>query len=95
MAAYVIADIEIKDAAAYEAYKRGVSATLEKYGGRFLVRGGEVKPVEGDWQPSRIVVLEFADMATLEAWYASPEYKPLLGIRLAATTGRLIAVQGA
>ena len=95
MAAYVIADIQVQDAAAYETYKKGVGATVEKYGGRFLVRGGEVKSFEGGWQPSRMIVLEFPDMAALDAWYASPEYKPLLEMRLAATTGRLIGVQGA
>ncbi len=95
MTAYVIADIQVQDAAAYETYKQGVAATVEKYGGRFLVRGGEVTSFEGGWEPSRIVVLEFPDMAALKAWYASPEYKPLLGMRLAATTGRLIGVQGA
>jgi uncharacterized protein (DUF1330 family) len=95
MAAYVIADIEVNDAVGYEAYKKDVGASLDKYGGRFVVRGGAVKPFEGGWQPSRIVVIEFPDMARLEAWYNSPEYKPLLDLRLAATTGRLIGVEGA
>jgi uncharacterized protein (DUF1330 family) len=95
MPAYVIADIEVRDAAAYEAYKKDVGATLTRYGGRFVVRGGAVRSFEGGWQPSRIVVIEFPDMARLEAWYNSPEYKPLLDLRLAATTGRLIGVEGA
>ena len=95
MAAYVIADLEVKDAAAYEIYKQGVGATVERFGGRFLVRGGPVKTFEGDWQPGRLVILEFPDMAALEAWYASPDYKPLLDMRLAASTGRLIAAHGA
>ena len=95
MAAYVIADIEVKDAAAYEAYKKGVGATVAKFGGRFLVRGGSGDVVRRRLEPSRVVVLEFPDMATLEAWYNSADYKPLLDMRLAATTGRLIAVEGA
>lgn len=95
MAAYVIADIEVKNAAAYEAYKKDVGATVAKFGGRFLVRGGAVTSHEGGWEPSRVVVLEFPDMARLEAWYNSADYKPLLEMRLAATTGRLIAVEGA
>ncbi len=95
MAAYVIADIEVNDATAYEEYKKGVAATLTNYGGRFVVRGGAVKSYEGDWNPSRVVVIEFPDMARLDAWYLSAEYKPLLDMRLAATTGRLIAVEGA
>ena len=95
MAAYVIADIEVKDASAYESYKQGVAATVEKFGGRFLVRGGAVTPHEGGWKPTRVVVIEFPDMAKLEAWYSSPDYKPLLALRLAASTGNLIAVEGA
>lgn len=95
MAAYVIADIEVENAAAYETYKKDVGATVAKFDGRFLVRGGAVTSHEGGWEPSRVVVLEFPDMARLEAWYNSAEYKPLLELRLAATTGRLIAVEGA
>lgn len=94
MAAYVIADIEVNDASAYEEYKKGVAATVTKFGGRFVVRGGAVQPYEGDWSPKRVVVIEFPDMATLDAWYRSADYKPLLDMRLAATTGRLIAVEG-
>ena len=94
MPAYVIADIVVTDAAAYDTYKKGVEATVVKYGGRFLVRGGAVTSYEGGWNPSRLIVLEFPDQAALDAWYASPEYKPLLEMRLGATTGRLIGVQG-
>lgn len=95
MPAYVIAEIEVKDAAAYEAYKRDVGATVEKFAGRFVVRGGAVVPHEGGWNPQRVVVIEFPDMAMLEAWYHSTHYKPLLDLRLAATKSRLIAVEGA
>ncbi len=95
MAAYVIADIEVKDAVSYEEYKKGVGATVEKFGGRFVVRGGTVKPYEGGWNPKRLVVIEFPDMVTLDAWYRSADYKPLLDMRLAATNGSLVAVEGA
>ncbi len=95
MAAYVIADIDVKDAAAYEEYKKGVAATVAKFGGRFVVRGGTVKSYEGAWSPKRVVVIEFPDMGKLDAWYQSPDYKPLLDMRLAATVGSLIAVEGA
>ena len=95
MTAYVIADIEVRDAAAYETYKKDVGATVAKFGGRFVVRGGIVKSFEGAWNPGRMVVIEFPDMKTLEAWYHSADYKPLLDIRLDATKGSLIAVEGA
>jgi len=94
MAAYIVADIEVRDAVAYETYRKGVQATVDKYGGRFLVRGGEVTPMEGAWAPKRLIVIEFPDMARLETWYASPEYKPLLDLRLGASTGNLIKVTG-
>lgn len=94
MSAYVIADIDVRDAAAYETYKQGVQATVDAFGGRFLVRGGEVTAVEGEWRPKRLVVIEFPDMARLEAWYASAQYKPLLDLRLGAAGGNLIKVAG-
>lgn len=94
MSVYIVADIDIRDAATYETYKQGVQATVDKYGGRFLVRGGAATTVEGKWSPKRLIVIEFPDMARLEAWYASPDYKPLLDIRLGASTGSLIKVQG-
>ncbi len=95
MAAYVIAEIAVKDAAGYDAYKKSVEATVKKFGGRFVVRGGAVKTFEGGWNPERIVVLEFPDMKALDAWYHSEDYKPLLEMRLAASNGRLIGVEGA
>jgi len=95
MSAYVIADIQVKDESAYEEYKSGVAATVSKFGGRFVVRGGAVRFYEGGWSPSRVVVIEFPDMAALDSWYRSPDYKPLLDKRLAAATGSLIAVEGA
>lgn len=94
MAAYVIADIEVHDASAYDIYRRSVEATVTKYGGRFLVRGGNAEAVEGTWCPKRLIVLEFPDKASLQAWYASPDYKPLLELRLGASTGRLIVADG-
>ena len=94
MAAYVIADIEVHDFAAYDVYRQGVEATVTKFGGRFLVRGGNAEAVEGTWCPKRLIVLEFPDKASLRAWYGSPDYKPLLDMRLRASTGRLIVADG-
>ena len=94
MTAYVVADIHIKDATSYDEYRRGVAATLSAFGGRFLARGGAARLVEGAPEPGRVVIIEFPDMAALEAWYKSTDYAPLLAIRLAASDGRLIAVEG-
>ncbi len=94
MTAYVIADLEVQDEAAYDTYRSQVGATIARHGGRFIVRGGAVTSYEGGWRPSRIVVVEFPDQKALDAWYHSPEYKPLLAMRLGAATGGVIGVQG-
>jgi uncharacterized protein (DUF1330 family) len=94
MVAYVIVDLDVKDAAGYDSYRREVPATLAKYGGRFLVRGGASEVLEGSWAPKRVVVLEFASMDALKRWYHSEEYKPLIKLRQAHSSGDLIAVEG-
>jgi uncharacterized protein (DUF1330 family) len=95
VAAYVIAEIEVTDPAAYEDYRRQVPGVVAKYGGKFLVRGGKVSPKEGGWAPARIVVLEFPSMAQAEKWYGSPEYAPLIKLRQKASRGKLVLVEGA
>lgn len=94
MPAYVIADVEVHDPAAYAEYAAGVGATLDAHGGRFLVRGGAPEGLEGDWDPSRIVVLAFPDRAAARDWIDSAAYAPLRARRQAASTGRLVLVDG-
>ncbi|TAK52472.1 MAG: DUF1330 domain-containing protein [Betaproteobacteria bacterium] len=94
MSAYVIAEVSVTDPKPYEEYRRLVPATLEKYGGRFLVRGGAVETREGGWAPARLVVLEFASMAQARAWYDSPEYQQALAIRLQTANSKLIFMEG-
>ena len=94
MAALLIADIDITDPAAYEDYKRQVAPLIARFGGRYLARGGKHEVLEGDWEPHRLVVLEFPDMASLKAWYDSPEYAPIKQIRENSAKGRLIALEG-
>jgi uncharacterized protein (DUF1330 family) len=95
MAAYVIGEIEVTDQAAYDDYRKQVLATVQKFGGKFIVRGGRIETLEGAWAPKRIVVLEFPGMAQAEQWYRSPEYAPLIKLRQKAARGRLILVEGA
>ena len=95
MSAYVIAEIEVTDPAGYEDYRRQVLAVVTKYGGKFLVRGGNVKSKEGGWTPKRLVVLEFPSMAQAEKFYDSAEYAPLIRLRQSASRGRLVIVEGA
>ena len=94
MSAYVIADVEVLDSAGYEAYRQQVPATIAAFGGRYLVRGGALTVLEGDWSPKRCVILEFPSMAQLKAWYDSPAYVPLRAIRERTTKSRLVMVEG-
>ena len=94
MAAYVIGDIDVTDPAVYDDYRRQVLATVTKYGGRFIMRGGKVEPLEGGWTPKRIVALEFPTLEQAQKWYRSPEYAPLIALRQRAARGRLILVEG-
>jgi uncharacterized protein (DUF1330 family) len=95
MAAYLIADIEVKDAATYDQYRGQVAPTVAKYGGRFVVRGGNPEALEGQWTPKRVIVLEFPTMDALKRWYHSDEYKPLIALRQKGAAGDIIAVDGA
>ena len=94
MAAYVIGDIDVTDPAVYDDYRKQVLATVTKYGGRFIMRGGKVEPLEGGWTPKRIVALEFPTLEQAQKWYRSPEYAPLIVLRQKAARGKLILVEG-
>ena len=94
MPAYVIADIEIMDPAAYEEYRAKVPATITQYGGKYVARGGQTEPLEGGWTPKRIALLEFPSLDQARKWYRSPEYAPLIKIRQKASRGRVIMVEG-
>jgi uncharacterized protein (DUF1330 family) len=94
MAAYLIADVDVTDAAAFEEYKREVPATEQRYGGKYLGRGGLTKVLEGDWEPHRLVIIEFPDMASLMGWYDSPEYSRLKAIREKCAKTRILALEG-
>jgi uncharacterized protein (DUF1330 family) len=94
MAAYLIADVHVTDPAAYEGYRQKVPATIAAYGGRYLARGGHTEVLEGDWQPHRVVILEFPTLARLHEWYDSPDYVPLLALRQASTTSKVVITEG-
>lgn len=94
MAAYLIADVEVSDAVAFEEYRREVPKTEQRFGGKYLGRGGTTKVLEGDWEPHRLVILEFPDMASLMGWYDSPEYSPLKALRMRCAKTRIIALEG-
>jgi uncharacterized protein (DUF1330 family) len=94
MAAYIIVQVEVHDPETFKKYADAVPATIKQYGGRYCVRGGKVESKEGDWNPKRMVVLEFPDMATAHKWYDSSEYQAIIGDRLKASDGKMVFVEG-
>ena len=94
MAAYIIANIDVTDAVAYEEYRQRAPAAIAAYGGRYLARGGSTTVLEGDFKAHRLVILEFPDMAKLKAFYHSPDYQPLVAMRQRAATASLVAIEG-
>ena len=94
MSAYVIVEIEIHDPAAYDEYRKLIGPTLAKYGGKFIVRGGKIDVLEGGWSPKRLVVLEFESAARAREWYDSEEYRVPKQIRMKASKGNIVVVEG-
>jgi uncharacterized protein (DUF1330 family) len=92
--AYIIVEVEVKDPAKYEDYKKLTPATLEPYGGKFIVRGGKAELIEGEETPKRIVVLEFENSEKAKAWWNSPEYSAPKKLRHATAKSRMILVEG-
>jgi uncharacterized protein (DUF1330 family) len=94
MPVYVIIDMAVIDQVLYEEYVEKVPAVVEQYGGSYLVRGGEVVALAGDWQPERIVVLEFESSDQAQEYLTSPEYLALVPLRQKSITSRAIIVEG-
>jgi uncharacterized protein (DUF1330 family) len=94
MAAYLIANITITDPKRYPEYREKVPPVIAQYGGTFLVRGGAVHPVEGDLGVDRLVVIEFPSMEAARRFYDSPEYAPLLKLRLETARSQVAFVEG-
>jgi uncharacterized protein (DUF1330 family) len=94
MPAYIIAEITVHDPQTYDRYRAQTPAAVERYGGRFVVRGGDPEALEGGSRPERVVVLEFPDRAQAKRFYDSPEYRAILPLRLAASEGSLLLVDG-
>ncbi len=94
MAAYVVVEVEVHDTQRYEAYKPMVPPSLVPYGGRFIVRGGEVETLEGEWAPKRLVIMEFPSVERAKAWWASEEYAEAKALRQATARTRMVVVAG-
>ena len=94
MKAYVIVEVSITEPVEYEAYKKLTPAAIAAYDGQFIVRGGKAESLEGDWQPERIVVLEFPSVARAKEWWNSKEYTPAKLIRQRTANTKMIVVEG-
>lgn len=94
MAAYVVAQVQVTDAARFKGYIAQTPQTIAAYGGRYVARGGETVVLEGAAADTRVVLIEFPSLAQARAWYSSPEYQQIKGLRAGAATGSLIAVAG-
>ena len=94
MTAYLIYDVDVHDPAPYREFMEKVVPVVEQYGGKYLVRGGEHEVLEGDWNPTRLVLFEFPDMDSARRIIASDEYGPLKKLREACSTGHIVIVEG-
>jgi uncharacterized protein (DUF1330 family) len=95
MPAYFLVDVcEVVDAAKLEDYRSRIRPVVEKFGGKYLVIGGKCEVVEGDWRPVLPVLIEFPSFARALEWYSSEEYRELKVLRLAATRGTGVFIEG-
>ncbi len=94
MTAYVILDINVHDPVQYEEYKKLSPASIATYGGKFIVRGGKTETLEGDWSPSRLVVLQFESVERAKAWINSEEYREARAMRHKTSTSQAVVVEG-
>ncbi len=94
MPAYVIAHIDVQDPVRYEDYKKMSPISIQKFGGRFIARGGQAEVLEGTWQPKRLVLLEFPSVEVAKRWWASEDYRPAKELRQATSVGDMIVLEG-
>lgn len=94
MAAYVVIEIKVQDPQTYDRYKELAPPAIAAYGGRYLVRGGRTETLEGSWEPSRLVVLEFPTLEKARGWWNSREYAAAKKLRQSCAHTEMVLVQG-
>jgi uncharacterized protein (DUF1330 family) len=94
MPAYVIVEVEVNDPVEYEEYKKLTPASIAAYNGKFVVRGGATEALEGNWNPQRIVVLEFPSVERAKEWWHSEEYAKAKSIRQRTANTKMLVVEG-
>ena len=94
MTAYVIVDTNVTDPARYEEYKKLAAPTVEMYGGKYIARGGKTETLEGDWSPTRLVILQFENIEQAKAWHDSVEYGEAKSLRHETAISKMVAIDG-
>lgn len=94
MTAYVIVDINVTDPTGYDEYKKLAPAAVELYGGKYIARGGRTETLEGDWAPTRLVILEFETIEQAKTWLDSSEYSEARKMRHATTISNMVVIEG-
>ena len=94
MSAYLIVELDITDPAKFQRYRELVPPIIEKYGGRYIVCGGGAEVLEGNWEPKRIVILEFETAQKAKECMESEEYQPVKQLRLESATTNMVMVEG-
>jgi uncharacterized protein (DUF1330 family) len=94
MTAYVIVDIDVHDPVGYEEYKKLAPAAVELYGGKYIARGGKTETLEGDWSPSRLVILQFESSEQARKWLNSEEYREARGMRHRTAQSQMVVIEG-
>ena len=95
MAGYVIADVRVTDEAGFADFAAGVSASIERHGGGYIIRGGDIDVRQGDWAPPRFVVVEFDNADAARAWLDSDDYAELAEILNRTSNTNIIVMEGA
>ena len=95
MSGYIIAHVDVTNPTQYEEYKKLSSAAMQAHGAEVCVRGGQVAVLEGDWAPTRVIVLKFPTFEQAKAYHDSVEYRKARDSRAGAAVMRMIAVEGA
>ena len=95
MTAYLVAHLDVHDPEGFARYRDQVTPLIDRFGGKYLIRGGNVEVLEGDWQIQRVVVIEFPSRDALRLFYDSPEYQEILPLRTRAASGPVAIVEGA
>ncbi len=94
MPAYIILEVDVQNPAEYEDYKKMAPSSFLPYKGKFIVRGGQVETLDGDWNPKRIVVLEFPTLDLAKKWWSSEEYAEAKALRERTAKTKAIAIEG-